>query len=344
MKPNNIIFFILSVLVFSSCEYELDFSGEDKIRRLFVLGMPGSSDTTFVRLHSTIPMGDRVSRPLPLDEAGVSLIVNGEEIVMKRADEAVPALQDGIFYTLHPVAPGDRVEVRASAEGAEPVWAECLVPESFPENEIVMEIDRKDGGNYSRNLKFSVTFPDDIGTVDHYAMQVCRRKEHYTYSIDGGYQVQRYEYEIVGVEEDDAGQDDLYPFRKPIIVNYNAGIDLYSKEDAPMVIFDDRTFEDGAGVIELITRYEEDRMTSSTWIDDVLQDGFGYKCSYRVILYRLSPELYNFIRSNAILEMNLPILIGAAPPSYVYTNIRGGVGIFGGISVTETDWIPNIEQ
>ncbi len=37
------------------------------------------------------------------------------------------------------------------------------------------------------------------------------------------------------------------------------------------------------------------------------------------------------------------ILLAAAPPSYMYTNIRGGVGVFGGISVAETDWMPNVE-
>ncbi len=340
---HKIILFILFALAASSCEYELDFSGYDQTRRLFVFGMPGSSDTTVVSLHSTIPMGDRNSLPLPLDDARVSLIVNGEEVVMERADETVPSLPEGSFYTLHPLEPGDKVEVKASAEGAEPVWAESVVPKVLLDSEVVMDVERN-AGNYPTGLTFSVCFKDDPDVSDYYAMQVCLRKSYYSYSIDSGYEdMDKYEYEFLDYEAGSAYDDDLYPFQKPIIVNYDPSKGLYLHDNAHMVVFNENTFEKGEGVLEFFADYKEDSVESGYWLDGVLQEEKGYRCSYKVILYRLSSELYNFIRANEILDANLPILIGAAPPSYAFTNIRGGVGVFGGISKTETDWIPNVQ-
>ncbi len=343
MKHNTILIFLLTLVV-SSCEYELDFSGYDRTGRLFVFGMPGSSDTTVVRLNSTIPIGDRNSLPLPLDDAQVSLVVNGEEVVMKRADEAVPSLPEGCFYTLHPLSPGDRVEVRAAAEGAEPVWAESVVPEMFPEYQLAMEVVMS-ADNYPVDLIFSVSFKGDPDVSDHYAMQVCQRKEYYNYSIDSGYEYPgNYEYEYIGYEVGDDSDDGLYPFRKPIIVNYNPIKGLYLYENAPMVIFNEDTSENGEETLEFLADYSSDMVTQGTFDENgVLIEGKGYHISYKMILYRLSDELYNFIRANEILDVNLPVLVGAAPPSYLYTNIRGGVGVFGGISVTETDWIPNMK-
>ncbi len=337
---HNIIFFILLALAMSSCEYELDFSGYDKTRRLFVFGMPGSSDTTVVRLYSTIPMGDRNSSPLPLDDAGVSLIVNGEEIAMERADGTTPSLPAGSFYTLYTISPGDKVEIKASAEGAESAWAESTVPEIPAGTDIVMEAVR-DAENNITGLTFSAGFKDDSDAADYYAMQVYVRREYYEYTQDGGYEVQYYEYELLDYEVGDGYDDDLYPFRKPIIVNYNSGADLYSKDYAPMVVFAETAFENGVGAVDFHAGYRGDRIMYETYMDDVLLERRGYVCSYRAVLYRLSSELYNFIRANEILNVNMPILIGAAPPSYSYTNIRGGVGVFGGLAAWETEWIPN---
>ncbi len=339
----NIIFIITLALFMSSCEYELDFSGDDKTRRLFVLGIPGSSDTTVVRLHSTIPTGDRNSCPLPLDDARVSLFVNGDEVVMDRADETVPSLPEGSFYTLYPVKPGDKVEVRASAEGAEPVWAESSVPELFPESEVVMDVERNSYGSPD-GLTFSARFKDDPDVENYYGIQVLLRRERYSYTIESGYTIDGYEYELADSWRYSDSENALYPFQKPMIVSYKSGIDIFvSYGSNAMLVYNDRAFENGEGYIEFLAKYEEDRVEVGTWLNGVLQDEKGYRCSYKVLLYRLSPELYNFIRADSILYGNISILIAAAPPSYVYTNIRGGVGVFGGISVTETDWIPNVK-
>ncbi len=344
---NTIIPFLLLALTLGSCQYDLDFSGEDIDPRLFVLGLPGSSDTTVVRLYATVPMGDRNSRPLPMDDARVSLVVNGEEIAMDRADESVPSLPEGCFYTLRPVLPGDKVEVLASAGGVESVRAESAVPEPLREKDVVMKAESwVDGSHADTRLRFSARFKDDTDSDDYYAMQVCRRKEYYTYyPIEGRLETERYEYEFLDptvVRNANVNQE-LQPFIRPIIVDYNSGINLYPEVKAPMVVFDDKAFEAGAGSQEFICEYEADRIKVSSYMNGVLEYESGYKCSYKVILFSLSPELYRFIKANEILNGSVSILLAATPPSYMYTNIHGGVGVFGGISRTETDWIPNVD-
>ena len=52
--------------------------------------------------------------------------------------------------------------------------------------------------------------------------------------------------------------------------------------------------------------------------------------SYRVVLYNVSKEVYNYIvsTSKSVLSNNNPL----SEPVAVFTNIIGGLGVFGGIS------------
>ena len=74
------------------------------------------------------------------------------------------------------------------------------------------------------------------------------------------------------------------------------------------------------------------------------EDG-NVKEMYRVIkrnkllLYTMSDELYKYSLAKELIEDNADMFAGLAPSNFCYSNIVGGYGIFGGVSIVETDWI-----
>ena len=62
---------------------------------------------------------------------------------------------------------------------------------------------------------------------------------------------------------------------------------------------------------------------------------------YVVEVYRLSEELYNYFKAQYLMQFNLLSNFGVTPPNFTYSNVRGGLGIVGGISGTRSEWFPN---
>ena len=63
---------------------------------------------------------------------------------------------------------------------------------------------------------------------------------------------------------------------------------------------------------------------------------------YRFILFKLSPEFYDSIKAWYNRSYNLPYVeYVMSSPSFVYTNIRGGLGFFGAVNVFVSEWMDN---
>ena len=62
------------------------------------------------------------------------------------------------------------------------------------------------------------------------------------------------------------------------------------------------------------------------------------KQEIRLELYRLSDELYNYCKAQYLVSFNMLSNFGVTPPNFTYSNIVGGIGIVGAMSVTTSDW------
>lgn len=63
------------------------------------------------------------------------------------------------------------------------------------------------------------------------------------------------------------------------------------------------------------------------------------KYEYRVMLFRLSPEIYNHLKARRIAELSpLDPCLGFTPVTYTYTNVCDGLGFFGGVTTYASDW------
>ncbi len=324
MKHKIILIFLI-LAAFHGCAYDMDFDGFDRKPRLLVVGMAGGSGETVIRLLPTAAVGDYSSSLFSVSEAQVSLKVNGEDVPVSASGNS-DRLSD-CFYADRTFLPGDRLEFRASVPGVEPVRAQTVVPEGFPGYEVNLAIEEnvwtgKNDNGISDRLKVTVTFEDDPDKDEYYGMQVYRMEE-----IKSYFNVYEYDY-MNPVTHVASGVND-YPLKDlPIVMHYAPGTDLFSQEYAPMLIVDDGTFEGGNGQMEFLTTY--------------INDHTGRTYYYKIFLYRLSPELYRFAKASAINSDHVPILLMVAPPVNCYTNIIGGVGIFGALACTETDWLPNV--
>jgi hypothetical protein len=61
---------------------------------------------------------------------------------------------------------------------------------------------------------------------------------------------------------------------------------------------------------------------------------------YRVEIYRLTDEFYNYAKAQYLSTFNMLSNFGVTPPNFTYSNISGGLGIVAGLSVVSSDWIP----
>ena len=60
---------------------------------------------------------------------------------------------------------------------------------------------------------------------------------------------------------------------------------------------------------------------------------------YNVKVFRLSPEMYHSFKARYIMDWSdIPVHLGFSPVTYTYTNVKGGLGVFGAMSSYESGW------
>ncbi|MBR5906511.1 MAG: DUF4249 family protein [Bacteroidales bacterium] len=67
----------------------------------------------------------------------------------------------------------------------------------------------------------------------------------------------------------------------------------------------------------------------------------GSKCWYKIEVFRLSEELYNYCKAQYLGDYNILSNFGVTPPNFTYSNVRNGLGVVGGISVCASELIPD---
>lgn len=338
---------LVLMLMFTSCEYEFDVKGLEQEGRLFMLSIPGGADTTVVQLMSTVPIGNQTQEAVSVNDVEVEMKIDGKPVALLVGDGSDEDIPEGARYVVGHLAPGTEVEIDASVDGLEPVSAVTSVPPEFPEHEISVEkveLPEFDSNEIrKRQLSVTVSFTDDGQTEDYYGIQVCR-----WYTIDRHYDPDRvsvsgedeYKFMEPYLGEITPGDIEISSRNAPLTLSYTRGNGIYSPspDKRTMLIWDDAGFNGGEASIEFSTDYTADYDYS---FGDAGYVSYLYR--YKVYLYRLSPELYRFVKSNWIAWDSQLVYLGLASPSFVYTNVSGGLGVCGGISCTESPWFDNPE-
>lgn len=150
------LLFILYVILTASCEASLDYSRIDSRECIYISTLIGNTPTALIISSVVIPMSSDDFQKCE-KEVGLSGTIGGKSIRFLNDNYFVPEIHQG-----------DKIEIKARANGAGQVHAETTVPEeirlvgarivskedSFITFEIVYEEDEEDEGFYG------IRFPD----------------------------------------------------------------------------------------------------------------------------------------------------------------------------------------
>lgn len=337
------IFLLVVFLVAVSCERETDFPA-DKDGRIFVSAMLGTDGKD--RISITVSQPALGEEDATAEDVALYLEADGENVELERDmddKDGVSYIPQGIF------SPGQKLVLRAEADGLPSAKAETRVPESLPHVTItpkIVESYRQDELGqpmpdypYQRQ-NFHIVLDEEPEEGSYYGVQVLRKLVYYTVGDVPDYIWNDYaenmgipEYDNLYVNAGPSESGSLSSIETELIVDHDGG---------PMRVAIGES-EDGKAAIDVYVSVTEHLMrsaqyTSKDGVEELVYAVFELY-EYKLKVFRLSPEIFHFFRGRYVVEESLaPIHLGFTPVTYTYTNVEGGLGMFGAVSMYETDW------
>lgn len=325
---------ILVALLCVSCKYSFDFKGLDGKGKIYVTCIYRGADTTVFDIRTTVPITEAPARPEPLTGSRAVLTADGAEVELMRSDGTVPGIAEGSFYTLEKFAPGDVLEFSASVDGLDDVTAVTQVPGRFPEVTVRSGLGMYDPGDYGESLLLTADFKDDPSSEDFYGVIVTSRtvyERNYDQSVedDTFEDYESYPYVILPPDTEDNSSRD-----RVLNVTYdmrNSFTD--SMSDIQMMLWDDTGFDGGMAHLELFLNYDPD------WYCPMQTGRLECRKKYRLMLFKVSPEIYYAAKADYIYSHNS--FKDFSSPAFMYSNVIGGIGYFGAMNESYSEWVDN---
>ena len=182
--------------------------------------------------------------------------------------------------------------------------------------------------------EFGITIYEEAEAGDAYAVQILKKK---MYEFIGEvYRPEDYEMGLVEI-------DDLY-----VTSNVSNGNGSLTSVGTEMIIdfdggetkIENIVYDNASTYLTACVKPSKKRMVQSSYNPISNQNYSIYEYyEYKIKVYRLADELYSYIRARHTAENHeIPIHLGFTPATYTYTNIIGGIGVFGAVAEYETDW------
>ncbi len=340
-------FFILiltALLLAVSCERETDFPA-DKDGRVFVSAMLGTDGKD--RISITVSQPAFGNEEATAEDVSLYLEADGENVELERDWDD----KDGVSYIPQSTfKAGQKLVLKAEADGLPSAKAETIVPATLPQITItpkIVESYRQDElgqpmPNYPyKRQNFHIVMDEEPEEDSYYGVQVIRQLVYYKVGEVPDYIWDDYA-ERMGTPE----YDDLYVNAAPSESGSLSSIEteLIVDHDGGQMRVAQAALEDGKAVIDVYVQATEHMMNSAHYTHN--EDGEAELVyavfelyEYKLKVFRLSPEIFHFFRGRYVVEeSSAPIHLGFTPVTYTYTNVEGGLGMFGAVSTYETDW------
>ncbi len=339
----RIIFILAAFIIAVSCEKETEFPA-DKDGRIFVSAMLGTDGKD--RISITVSQPALGEEDATAEDVSLYLEADGENVELERDmddKDGVSYIPQGIF------SPGQKLVLRAEADGLPSAKAETRVPESLPHVTItpkIVESYRQDELGqpmpdypYQRQ-NFHIVLDEEPEEDSYYGVQVLRKLVYYTVGDVPDYIWDDYaermgasEYDELYVNAAPGESGSLSSIETELIVDHDGG---------PMRVALGE-LENGKSAIDVYVQATEHLMRSAQYTHKDGEEELLYAIfelyEYKLKVFRLSPEIFHYFRGRYVVEESLaPIHLGFTPVTYTYTNVEGGLGMFGAVSMHETDW------
>lgn len=345
---NKILYRLLFLLLLAvSCERTVDYPA-DEDGRIVVSAMLGQKEHDRINVAVSQPVSG--TEDVSAEDVALHLEADGKPVELVRDLEAG---ESGLvsYIPQSAFSSGQELVLRAEAHGLPPVKSKTVVPAVVPPLRIEtekVESYRKDETGQSMSyletlLKIHVALDEKLPEDSYFGVQVLRRKMYEFIGDVPEYNLKEYESKSGEVSYDNFYVNSEVPeggafssIRSELVIDYGGGDMMVSalrpEDDNPAV----DVYVDDMGRTLISASY--------TYVDGVEVANYEiYEYyDYDVKVYRLSSELYHYFKARYIVEeSSAPIHLGFTPVTYTYTNVEGGLGIFGAVSMYETGWFTN---
>lgn len=329
----------------TSCE--TPFALSDSVEpELFVQFIPSTVEgNTVLRVQYTQPIaGDKHDSKYQESfiPDSVSLLVNGKSRKISGHDESWTC-DWKVRMTDESFNEGDEIELYVSGGGAHPVSASTKVP-PMPQVKDLQLVSANIADS-TEIMRLTFSLQEDVSEGEYYGLQIREELTNITFYEDtAGVKadtlvLERYVSAGQLATAADLATLDLDAYAQ---ISYVDGLITTISPTRPMMLLTDRLFEGNrySCYIGSVDSREWAVIgdTTETQENKVIIDKQKY-CRYKFYIYRLSDELFRYSKAQFLSYFNALSNFGLTPPNFTYTNVRGGMGVTGGIACYETDWI-----
>lgn len=313
-------FIYLSILAFcGACSYHFDIEETRENPKLVIYSFPGNQDTTFIQVSKSIPVGGNRDQQTALSDAKITFCVNGKEKEVQYAEKGSTSIPQACYYALGKFYPGDRIEIKAEAENLPAVSSRTEIPFFFPLKQfnLVKKLDI-----YGKKIiQFQISLQDDPSETNYYGVIIEKMS-----SYDDGCRISTLS--LLDTEEE------------PLVHQTGALDDLLLGDSYDsyfgMYIFSDNKINGKEYTLRLNDNNSYQPNSDSP-------DGTRWsRFYYRVTVFGLSADYYLYAKNILDLRNNELGRYGLSPIRPTYTNIQNGLGLLGGYSMGQSEWLENI--
>lgn len=337
------IIFCLTVLMAVACEKVVDFPS-DEDGRIHISAMLGKEEWNRINIVVSDPV--LKVEDTSSEDVVLHLEADGNPVSLLR-DMDYESETDGeiSYYVKEGFRPGQKLELKAEAPGLPSVSAVTYVPASLPEvvvtHQLVKSYKDNEPGQIMQSLRtlqnFHVVLDEQPEEESYFGVQVKKRK---TWDIVGNpplHVAMKYDPTLVQEEYDDLYVNTqareggaISSMEKELVTDCIGGEMAVS----PAVL------KDGKAVLDVFVAPTERHMVEAEYYGGEIVYEIYELYEFDIKVFRLSPELYHYFRARFIVEeSDAPIHLGFSPVTYTYTNVNGGLGVFGAVAMYEIEWI-----
>jgi len=337
------VFTLFSAIIFSACEKTIDFkSGEIAPRMVVNSVFVAGSKYKYVRVEKSRSILNDNEYFESLPNANVKLYEDGEFITelayMSVVDTFVDQLEYGVvkeypyeagYYldSAFTVKSGSTYRLEVSGEGFEPVFCETTVPYPVKLNSLDFEIEKTPSDNYNLYAQtFNLNIADSKSEDNYYRIQVTQTHgielsrlfaNYYGYGYGGSAYADDTDTTVTDTIVQQLYINSGVNSNDPVLTRYSNG-DLFDSEN---------DFNSYSFFTDELMGSEDYNL--SFWLTSVneIRDDLGEYIDATATVLNISKELYYYSRSKT--QQSNAIDNAFAEPVPVYSNVNGGMGIFG---------------
>ena len=339
----KILAFLVPALLLSACEMPFSLEGNSS-PKLYVQLVPGGTQTALKVRYAAPAYGSEKDR-YTLQGLSAHVLVNGREVALEASETG------GLLIPASSFSEGDKVEVNVTADGLPEAHGSTVIPLRPDVVAVTQETIQVDTAEMTRvTVRFGHAIEDD----EHYGIQIMKRSMLTIQTPQGPLEDEKISWITPGrlASMTDLGSVDLDDYAQ---VNYEDGI-VSTGYGHPMTFMGASQF-DGDKYVFYLDSY--DASGWETWIDpdempdmgqnwgdltlpgkpEVPEFPMEVENSYKIFFYRLSDELFYYSKAQYLSNFDFLSNLGLTPANFTYSNVSGGLGIVGGISFYESDWL-----